>query len=663
MYPSATPSSQTSSVAGFPFMVGQGHKNGVAFVPNTSSWSSSTPITCGTSYHSGFGSPVAAPFVFMSGNKKGDLFASNHLATSTFTSSGTSSRPSYRATPFDGPVSTSGGYRATSNVEKLVSISAMPANTISHEELRLEDYMTGKCGLGTNSSAVKSTSFGSPRCSSSPANKSFKIPFPKVTSPSVKIPCCGDGELLYSTTNPFALVTSPPAYRSFKPCSHKYPFAKNAFPLFTRDPKNAHVSSEPSPIVNKPTTLVSPCVPSTQKCDEEVTGIIGQSSASQLSSSHTTSTSSLANPFGTLPPSPQLSFERSRSTPIQYGISSIPQGHILTNLLFNSGGLGTNSSAVKSTSFGSPRCSSSPANKSFKIPFPKVTSPSVKIPCCGDGELLYSTTNPFALVTSPPAYRSFKPCSHKYPFAKNAFPLFTRDPKNAHVSSEPSPIVNKPTTLVSPCVPSTQKCDEEVTGIIGQSSASQLSSSHTTSTSSLANPFGTLPPSPQLSFERSRSTPIQYGISSIPVKDKPAPVKFPLPTTRHISRGCKLPARKTSEMDNIKWKKGICYLTYFLVIRSSNKIAKLYSRKVTVRNLCFTAPIICSNKHSKRICKSRVEQLRWFGHEPRCTTYWPQIVIWALLYKLPEVAIDAWRYGFCLKFPKRGQLKDFRKKE
>ncbi|GJR63253.1 very-long-chain 3-oxoacyl-CoA reductase 1-like protein [Tanacetum coccineum] len=55
--------------------------------------------------------------------------------------------------------------------------------------------------------------------------------------------------------------------------------------------------------------------------------------------------------------------------------------------------------------------------------------------------------------------------------------------------------------------------------------------------------------------------------------------------------------------------------------------------------------------------------LRWLGHEPRCTPYWPHSVIWALLYSLPESAIDAWRYGYCLKIRKRGQLKDSRKKE
>ncbi|KAL4587001.1 hypothetical protein LXL04_011649 [Taraxacum kok-saghyz] len=55
--------------------------------------------------------------------------------------------------------------------------------------------------------------------------------------------------------------------------------------------------------------------------------------------------------------------------------------------------------------------------------------------------------------------------------------------------------------------------------------------------------------------------------------------------------------------------------------------------------------------------------LRWLGHEPRCTPYWPHSVIWALLHSLPESAVDAWRYNFCLKIRKRGQLKDSRKKE
>ncbi|KAL8230100.1 hypothetical protein R6Q57_015000 [Mikania cordata] len=55
--------------------------------------------------------------------------------------------------------------------------------------------------------------------------------------------------------------------------------------------------------------------------------------------------------------------------------------------------------------------------------------------------------------------------------------------------------------------------------------------------------------------------------------------------------------------------------------------------------------------------------LRWLGQEPRCTPYWPHSLIWGLLYMLPEFAIDTWRYNFCLKIRKKGQLKDSRKKE
>ncbi|MFS7907968.1 putative very-long-chain 3-oxoacyl-CoA reductase [Helianthus anomalus] len=39
--------------------------------------------------------------------------------------------------------------------------------------------------------------------------------------------------------------------------------------------------------------------------------------------------------------------------------------------------------------------------------------------------------------------------------------------------------------------------------------------------------------------------------------------------------------------------------------------------------------------------------LRWLGHEPRCTPYWPHSIIWGLLYSLPE---------FCSRFMAPGLL-------
>ncbi|XP_028805918.1 nuclear pore complex protein NUP98A [Neltuma alba] len=63
----------------------------------------------------------------------------------------------------------------------------------------------------------------------------------------------------------------------------------------------------------------------------------------------------------------------------------------------------------------------------------------------------------------------------------------------------------------------------------------------------ISNPFGTLPALPHMSIGRAGTTPsIQYGISSMPVTDKPPPVKVAsLLTSRHLSqRRIKFPVRK-----------------------------------------------------------------------------------------------------------------------
>ncbi|XP_060192828.1 nuclear pore complex protein NUP98A isoform X1 [Lycium barbarum] len=63
----------------------------------------------------------------------------------------------------------------------------------------------------------------------------------------------------------------------------------------------------------------------------------------------------------------------------------------------------------------------------------------------------------------------------------------------------------------------------------------------------VTNPFGTLPAMPQMSIGRTgTSSSIQYGISSLPVVDKPVPVRISsLLTSRHFSqRRVRLPARK-----------------------------------------------------------------------------------------------------------------------
>ncbi|CAI9759304.1 unnamed protein product [Fraxinus pennsylvanica] len=82
-------------------------------------------------------------------------------------------------------------------------------------------------------------------------------------------------------------------------------------------------------------------------------------------------------------------------------------------------------------------------------------------------------------------------------------------------------------------------------GTFGQSSGTQ--SSLVAQSAPATNPFGTLPAMPQISIGRTGTSPsIQYGISSLPVVDKPVPIRISsLLTSRHLSqRRSRLPARK-----------------------------------------------------------------------------------------------------------------------
>ncbi|XVE58209.1 hypothetical protein DITRI_Ditri04bG0151700 [Diplodiscus trichospermus] len=80
---------------------------------------------------------------------------------------------------------------------------------------------------------------------------------------------------------------------------------------------------------------------------------------------------------------------------------------------------------------------------------------------------------------------------------------------------------------------------------IGISSATQ--STAVVQPVTITNPYGTLPAMPQMSIGRAGTAPsVQYGISSMPVVNKPAPVRIsPLLTSRYLSqRRIRLPARK-----------------------------------------------------------------------------------------------------------------------
>ncbi|GAB2230349.1 hypothetical protein Drorol1_Dr00014612 [Drosera rotundifolia] len=91
--------------------------------------------------------------------------------------------------------------------------------------------------------------------------------------------------------------------------------------------------------------------------------------------------------------------------------------------------------------------------------------------------------------------------------------------------------------------------------LFGQNPAlpTSIQSSLLVQPTTITSPFGTLPAMPQISIGRAGMSPsVQYGISSMPVVDKPAPVRvLSLLTSRHLSqRRIKLPARKYHPENN-----------------------------------------------------------------------------------------------------------------
>ncbi|XP_073052088.1 nuclear pore complex protein NUP98A-like isoform X3 [Primulina eburnea] len=87
-------------------------------------------------------------------------------------------------------------------------------------------------------------------------------------------------------------------------------------------------------------------------------------------------------------------------------------------------------------------------------------------------------------------------------------------------------------------------------GIFSQSAFGQLSAPQSVvaaQPSPIVNPYGTLPAMPQISIGRTGTSPsIHYGISSLPIVEKPVPVRISsLLTPRHLSqRRVRLPMRK-----------------------------------------------------------------------------------------------------------------------
>ncbi|KAM7525984.1 hypothetical protein LguiA_015886 [Lonicera macranthoides] len=373
---------------------------------------------------------------------------------------------------------------------KLESISAMPVyKDKSHEELRWEDYQSGdKGGPNPAGQSTGAVGFGASNTQSNPFATSSTF-----------------GQ---SSANPFS--SSAPSNNPFAPKSPAFGstgFGSTSTSTFGSSPFGA---SSTSNLFGATTSAATPSIfgssPSPFGASTSPS-LFGQSSSSTFGAS--------TSIFGSGP---------AQGTTSAFG-SGLSFGNTQSSPLFQSTApsLGQSTSAFGQTasSFGQ----SAPAFGQSSL---------FSTPSTGFGGNLFSST-PSLLTssntmgfgqTTPSLSTPFQPAQPSQTMSAFGFSNFgqTQGAGQSGFGGTPS--------------------------IFGQNNFGQASATQSPAVAQPApvtNPFGTLPAMPQMSIGRAGTSPsVQYGISSLPVVDKPAPVRISsLLTSRHISqRRIRLPARK-----------------------------------------------------------------------------------------------------------------------
>lgn len=225
--------------------------------------------------------------------------------------------------------------------------------------------------------------------------------------------------------------------------------------------------------------------------------------------------------------------------------------------------------------FSSPTMGSSPFASSFtsqSTPLFSSTTPSFGQTGFGQststfgqsGSLFGQTTPPFAQTTTPSLGQTNMFSTPTGGFGGSSFPSTSQLPSTTPTGFSPiNQSFSTPFQSSQPAqttslfsfghVGQTQTAATGGFGtqnIYGQSNLGNPSATLTPAVMqpvAVTNPFGTLPAMPQVSIGRTgTSSSIQYGISSMPVVEKPAPVRISsLLTSRHLSqRRIRLPIRK-----------------------------------------------------------------------------------------------------------------------
>ncbi|XP_057966767.1 nuclear pore complex protein NUP98A isoform X2 [Malania oleifera] len=372
---------------------------------------------------------------------------------------------------------------------KLESISAMPVyKDKSHEELRWEDYQLGdKGGPSPAGQSAGGLGFGASSTQSNPFSSA-----PPFAQPSA---------------NPFSASTSSNPFAPKTPSFGTSGFGTSSAPAFsspfgtssTSNPFGSSSSATPSLFGTSSTTAFG---------TSSSPSPFGVSSSSAFGSSPSlfgsASAQGTAGSFGS-----GLNFANTQSSPLfQSAVPSLGQTGSAFGQTNTSFGQSTTPSFgqssifnTPSTGFGGNLFSSTPSLLSSSNPM-------------GFSQTAPSLTTPFQLAQPAQATGAF------------GFSNFGQTQAAGTSGFGGMPSIFGQNTF-------------------GQSSATQ--SSAIVQPGLVTNPFGTLPAMPQMSIGRAgTASSIQYGISSMPVVDKPAPVRISsLLTSRHLSqRRIRLPARK-----------------------------------------------------------------------------------------------------------------------
>ncbi|WZZ57073.1 nuclear pore complex protein NUP98A [Brassica napus] len=469
---------------------------------NTSSFSFGSSPAFGQST-SAFGSSAfgstPSPFGAQGGQASTPTFGSSGFGQSPF---GGQQQAGSRAVPYAPTVEAETGSGAPAG--KLESISAMPAyKEKSHEELRWEDYQRGdKGGPLPAGQSAGNTGFG----------VSTAQPNPFSSSPAF-------GQTPANPTNPFSSSTSTNPFAPQTPT-----IASSGFGTAT-----SNFGSSPFGVTSSSNLFGS--------TSSTTTSVFGTSPAFGTTTSSPLFGSSSTPGFGS---SPSIF----GSTPVQGATPAF--GNTQSSNLFSSNpSIGQTGSTFGQTgsAFGQTGSTFGQTGSAFGQ-FGQSSAPAFgqtnifNKPSTGFGNLFSSSSTLTTSSSSPfgqtmaagmTPFQSSQPGQASNGFGFNNF----GQAQAANATGNAGGL-----------------------GFFGQGNFGQTPappSSVVLQPVAVTNPFGTLPAMPQISINQSGTSPsIQYGISSMPVVDKPVPVRISsLLTSRHLlQRRARLPARKYRPGDN-----------------------------------------------------------------------------------------------------------------